>query len=109
MGFTERPCHWWVHTAHQCAVIHEAMPSFTKSTLANSGQQKELGVSRKNHVSDLSKIKAWFSEHNPFEGVPELRSLSTGICNDGTVNCDNSEKVGKEINSMKQQSNESFK
>ena len=86
------------------------MTSFTKSTLANSGQQKELGVSWKNHdVSDLSKIKAWFSEHNPFEGVLELRSLSTGICNDGTVNCDNSEKVGKEINSMKQQSNESFK
>ena len=85
------------------------MTSFTKSTLANSGQQKELGVSWKNHVSDLSKIKAWFSTHNPFEGVPELRSLTTGICDDGTVNCDNSAKVGKEINSMKQQLNESFK
>ena len=97
-GFTESTRHQWVHTAHQCAVIHEAMASTTESTLANSEQHVELGVSRKNNdVSDLSKIQAWFKEHNPFQGGPELRSLSTGICNDGTVNCDNSEKVGKEI------------
>ena len=45
----------------------------------------------------MSKIQAWFREHNSFEGGPEVRSLSTGICNDGKVNCDNSEKFGKEI------------
>ena len=74
------------------------MTSVTKSTLANSEQHVELGVSWKNRdVSDLSKIQAWFREYNPFEGGPKLRSLSTEICNDGTVNCDNSEKVGKEI------------
>ena len=43
------------------------------------------------------KIQAWSREYNPFEGGSELRSLSTGICNGGTVNCENSEKVGKEI------------
>ena len=81
---------------HQCAVIHEAMTSVTKSTLANSEQLVQLGVSRKNRdVSDLSKIQAWFRERNPFDGGPELRSLSTRICNDGRVNCDNSEKVRK--------------
>ena len=66
--------------------------------MENSKQHVELGVSRKNcDVSDLSKIQVWFREHNPFEGGPELRSLSTGICNDGRVTCDNSKKVGKEI------------
>ena len=97
-SFTKSTRHQWVHTARQCAVIYEAMPSVTKATLANSEKHVELGVSRKNRdISDLSKIKAWFREHNPFEGGPELRSLSTGICNDGTVICDNSEKTGKEI------------
>ena len=43
------------------------------------------------------KNPSWFREHNPFEGDLELSSLSIGICNDGTINCDNSEKVGKEI------------
>ena len=96
--FTESTRHQWVHVAHQCAAIHEAMTSLTRSTLVNSKQHVEVDVSRKNRdVSDLSKIQAWFREHNPFEGGPELRSLSTGICNDVTVNCDNSENVGKEI------------
>ena len=49
------------------------------------------------NVSDFSKTKLGFREHNPFKGGPELRSLSTEICNDGTVNCEKSEKVGKEI------------
>ena len=97
-SFTKSTRHQWVHTAHQCAVIHEAMTSVTKSTLANSEQLVQLGVSRKNRdVSDLSKIQAWFRERNPFDGGPELRSLSTRIINDGRVNCDNSEKVRKEI------------
>ena len=59
-GFTESTHHQqWVHTAQQCAVIHEVMTSVTKSTFANSEQHVELGVSRKNRdVSDLSKIQA---------------------------------------------------
>ena len=55
-SFRESTRHQWVHKAHQCAVIHEAMTSVTKSTLANSEQHVELGISRKNRdVSDLSK------------------------------------------------------
>ena len=91
---TESTRHQWVHTAHQYAVIHEAVTSTIKT---NSEQHVELGVSRKNRdVSDLPRIQVWFREHNPFEAGPELRP-STGMCNDGTVNCDNSGKVGKEI------------
>ena len=60
-GFTESILHQWVHTVHQRTVIHEAMTSITKSTLANSEQYVELGVSRKNRdVSDLSNIQTWF-------------------------------------------------
>ena len=74
-GFTDNTRHQWVHTAHQCAVIHEAMTATTNSTLGNSEQLVELGTSRRNRdVSDLSTIQAWFSEHNPFEGGTELRS-----------------------------------
>ena len=74
------------------------MTATTKSTLENSEQHVELGNSRRNRdVSDLTKIQAWFSEHNPFEGGAELRSLATGICSDGTINCDETEEVGRNI------------
>ena len=100
-GFTESTRHQWVHTVHPCFVIHEAMRSITKSTLANSEQYVELDVSLRNcDVSDLSKTQTWSREDNTFKDGPELRSLSTYIWyiwNNGAVSCDNSEKVGKEI------------
>ena len=46
-GYTESTRHQWVHIAHQCAVIHEAMTATTKSTLENSEQHVELGTTRK--------------------------------------------------------------
>ena len=55
-GFTESTHHQWVEKFHECALIHEAMASVTKRTLANSEQHVELGVSLKNRdVSYLSK------------------------------------------------------
>ena len=57
-GFTESTRHERVHTAHQCAVVHETMTAITKSKLENSEQHVELGVSGKNRdVFNLSKIQ----------------------------------------------------
>ena len=48
------------YTAHQCAVIHEAMTATTKCTLENSEQHVELGTIRRNcDVSDLKTILAY--------------------------------------------------
>ena len=56
--FTESTRHQLVHTAHQYAVIHEAMTGTTKSTLENSEQHIELGTTRRNRdVSDLKTIQ----------------------------------------------------
>ena len=97
-GFNESTRHQWVHTIHQCAVIHEAMSEITQVTLNNSEQHVEMGKSRiKRDVEDLNTITSWIEERNPFEGGTELRSISTGICDDGSVNCDASEDIGRAI------------
>ena len=57
-GFAESTRYQWVHTTHECAVAHDTMTSITNSTLANSEQLVELGVSRKNHdVTNSSLVQ----------------------------------------------------
>ena len=57
-GFTESTRHQWVHTAHQCAGIHDAMTSTTKLNLDSSEQHIELGTTRRNRDTlDLSKVQ----------------------------------------------------
>jgi len=39
---------------------------------------------------------SWLTEHNPFNGS-ELRSLSTGVCDNGSINCDDAEEIGEKL------------
>ena len=49
---------------------------------------------------DLQKILQWFETNNPFDSNRlELQSLSTGSIADDTINCDEIENVGYEIQS----------
>ena len=98
-GFSESMRHQWVHTAHQCAVIHETMSTVTKIVSKSSEQHEEFGKSRMSRDSaDLTIVQDWFLEHNPFdESITEFKSVSTGICDNGSVNCDDSEQIGKKI------------
>ena len=98
-GFDESTRHQWVHTAHYCAVIHQSMSSVTKILLKGSEQHEEFGKSRICRDStDLATIQDWFVKNNPFdESITDFKSLSTGICDNGSVNCDDTEQIGKKI------------
>ena len=66
-GFTDSSCHQWVHTTHECAVIHEAMTNVTQLTTSSSEQHIELGTSRKSRdYADLTTVQEWFSLHKAF-------------------------------------------
>ena len=48
--------------------------------------------------TDLATIQDWFLKNNPFdECITEFKSLSTGICDNGTINCDETEQIRKKI------------
>ena len=67
----------------------------------SSEQHIELGSSRSKHdYDDLTKIKKWFDEHDPFDtNDGKLRSLSSGLtaCECDGVNCDDTESVGAKL------------
>ena len=98
-GFDESIRHRWVHNAHYCAFIHQTMSSVTKIVSNGSKQHEELTQSRICRDStDLATIQEWFLKNSPFdECITEFKSLSTGICDNGTVNCDETEQIGKKI------------
>ena len=97
--FNESIRHLWVHTAHYCAVIHQSMSSVTKIVCKSSEQHEEFGKSRIYRDStDLATIQNWFLKNNPFdECIREFKSLSTGVCDNGSVNFDDTEQIGKKI------------
>ena len=89
-----------VHTDHQCAVIHETMSKVAQGISKSSDHYEiKMGKIRKaRDFDDLSTIQNWFTQHNPFnENITRFKSISTGICSDKSVNCDETEIVGKRI------------
>ena len=99
-GMTESTRLVWVYSIHACAEFHQAMTSLTKTTHITSEQHVEMHRSRcSRDTEDLMKIKAWFSQHNPFDpNETQLKSLATGLVDsNGNINCDEAEKVGQDI------------
>ena len=47
--------------------------------------------------NDIVVLHKWFSERNPFENVPELLSLSSGVVASEEVDCYKAYKVGSSI------------
>ena len=98
-GFNESIRHQWIHAAHYCAVIHQSMSSVTKIVSKGSEQYEEFGKSRIYCDSaDLATIQNWFLKNNPFdECIREFKSLPSGICDNGSVNCDDTNQIVKKI------------
>ena len=66
-GFSERARLQWVHTTHECAVIHETMTSITSLHLTSSEQHTEMGkAKRKTDQTDEQKLSSWVQNPNPF-------------------------------------------
>ena len=95
-GMTDSVRHQWVHSMHRCASVHNAMTILTELGTHTSEQHAELGSSRcQRDNEDMTKVFDWFDQHEPFdENVHGLRSLSTGVTADDTINCDSAEEIG---------------
>ena len=76
-GFTDSVRLMWVHSAHVCGEVHNAMTILTDLQCQTSEQHIELGTSRiKRDNSDLIKVQNWFEKHDPFDpSEPNLKSL----------------------------------
>ena len=100
-GFSESVRHQWVHTAHECASVHDAMTMLSKLQLTSSEQHVEMGPTRiSRDIGDAQIVYEWLKSHNPFSGEDQrLRSISTGVIADETsfINCDETEKIGQQI------------
>lgn len=100
-GMTESVRQQWIYSMHACATVHNSMSSLTGMQHTTSFQHEDFATSRREHDwRDMKKIMDWFLIHDPFDsGVVKLRSLASGLTaseNDG-INCDETEKVGTEI------------
>ena len=93
---------------HACAAIHEAMTSLTGKHHSTSDQHVEFGTARREHdMRDMNKILDWLHTHDPFDRTqPKLRSLASGLAASDSINCDETEIVGYEI--QKDLDNHSF-
>ena len=100
-GFTDTVRLMWVHSAHVCGEVHNAMTILTGLQHQTSEQHIELGTSRiKQNNSDLIKVQNWFEKHDPFDqSEPNLKRLSSGVIalTESDINCDKIEKAGEEI------------
>ena len=100
-GFTDSVRLMWVHSAHVCGEVHNAMTILTGLQHQTSEQHIELGRSRiKRDDSDLMKVQNWFKKHDPFnQSEPNLKSLSSGVIasTEGGTSCDKIENVREEI------------
>ncbi len=77
------------------------MTTLTNTKHKTSEQHVELRSSRcSRDFQDLSKIKEWFDQHEPFnldeDGLCSLSSGLTAVDGDG-INCDRTEEVGARI------------
>ena len=98
-SMSESACTLWVRSMHTCGTLHQAMASLTDHHHATSDQHEELGRSRVNRdFEDLQKVLSFLSDKDPFGGeTTMLQSISTGLTANESVNFDNAEQVGRNI------------
>ena len=91
----------WVNTMTECAQMHVAMSRLT-DLCRSEVDHVEVSASRiRRDVSDLHKVITYLCQNSPFRFSDEdkLISLSSGVVADETVNCDNADEIGFEIQS----------
>ena len=89
----------WIRSMHLCGQIHDAMTMMTDHQHTTGEPHQELGSTRiKRDFEDMQKVMEWLNSRNPFDPAnTSLRSLTSGITGDDSVNCDDTEQVGQTI------------
>ena len=98
-GMMESVKQQWVYGMHVCAAIHEAMISLTGKHHGTNHQHVEFGTVRREHdMRDKNKTLDWLHTPGPFDRTqPQLRSLASCLAASDSINCDETDLVGYEI------------
>ena len=96
-GFSELTRLTYFMSMPACAEVSKSLHEITGNCRIEKNHKDltEARMSRDNQ--DIQKILDYLIPRCPFEELPELRSLSSGITADIAVNCDKAEEVGKKI------------
>jgi hypothetical protein len=97
-GFKESTSLIWLLSMPACGEVHKAMQDVTG--LSSPGEtHKDLTQARlKRDARDLQSIIDYLEERKPFtHNCKDLRSLSSGVIAEGSVNVDSAETVGAAI------------
>ncbi|CAM1322763.1 Uncharacterised protein r2_g3129 [Pycnogonum litorale] len=81
-----------------CATVNESMQELSNRSFSTSQYHKELASARvKRDNKDAINIFNFLCENNPFERTNDLRSITSGITADDTVNVHKAKHVGEKI------------
>ena len=88
----------WFLSMPACADVSQAMEEFSNTTYVSSEQHKDstkARISRDNN--DMKSLAVFLEARNPFDSDPSLRSISSGVIADESVNVDNAKQIGESI------------
>ena len=78
-----------------CVEVHKAVQEVTGTSNSNSTTHKDISqASLKRDSRDLQTTMDFLAERKPFAKVTELRSISSGIMAEGSVNVVNAKSIG---------------
>ena len=88
----------WLLSLPVCAVVNEAMQNLSNRNFSTSEQHMELTISTvKRDNKDTMNIFEFLLENNPFECTKDLRSITSSLTADQTVNVHRTKHVGEKI------------
>ena len=96
-GFEESTRLTWLLSMPACGEVHKAMQDVTGvgSNTANATHKNLTPANLKRNAKDLQTTLEYIEERKPFSKTTmELRSISSGIIAEGSVNVDYAESVG---------------
>ncbi len=97
-GLSETQRLIWLLSMPACAQLNNAMQDLTGITYETSEQHKDLSQARQvRDCDDTHKLVNFFQLRNPFSNIVTLRSITSGVNADGSVNVDNAHQVGAKI------------
>jgi hypothetical protein len=99
-GFQESTSLIWLLSMPACGEVHKAMQEVTGLLSADAGKihRERTQATRNRDAKDLQSILDYFEERKPFsKNTKELRSLSSGLIAEGSVNVDSAKTVGEAI------------
>jgi len=88
----------WLLSTPSCAEINMAMQNLTALCFSSSEQHKEMSEPRQDKdKKDTDRLLTYLETRNPFDTNPSLRSIATGVEENGSANVDQARQVGDNI------------